>query len=203
MHTLHPTTLLSGWLLAVLASQSLAGISLLVALLVVPLLVAHARRRWWRLLCGARWLLLSLLVVLAWGTSGEPAWLGWSCAPTREGIDLALTHAGRLSLVLLAVAALRESVPATHLLAGVRRLLWPLRRCGVDADRGVVRLLLVLRYLEEVRPARDWRLLLAAQQSEAIDVLELADRSPLWYDYALQLAAAAGIAALTFFRALP
>jgi hypothetical protein len=72
------------------------------------------------------------------------------------------THGGRLLLVLMAVAVLRERMPLADLLTAMHRLLEPLRRCGVDTDRGLVRLLLVLNYIETMPRPRDWRLLLDA-----------------------------------------
>lgn len=195
LRPLHPATLLSGWLAAVVGSQLVTGNALLLALLVSPLLVRRAARQWWNLLCAARWLLLSLFVILSWGTAGEAAW-PFSGAPTLDGIEMALTQLCRLSFVLLAVAALREYVPTTDLLAGARRLLAPLRHCGVEVDRGVVRLLLVLHYCEQTPRPRDWRTLLATPAGSAIEVIELADRPPRWYDYVLQGTAAGLLAAL-------
>ena len=71
-----------------------------------------------------------------------------------------MTQLGRLSLVLALVAALMAAMPANQLMAGGLALLAPLRRFGLDVDRAVVRLALVLHYVEH-SSAGGWRALLA------------------------------------------
>ncbi|MCP5248741.1 MAG: hypothetical protein H6942_09465 [Candidatus Accumulibacter sp.] len=178
---MHPTTYLVIWLSMLVASQFLDGYALLTALLLLPLSGAAVRRRWRRLAWAMRWLLLSLFVVLAWGSAGDPAWSG-AMAPTREGLVEASTHLGRLLLALMAVAVLLEWLPVPDLLAATHRLLAPLRRCGIDPDRSVVRLLLVLRYIETTPRPRDWRSLLDVPASDRSECLELVDRRFSWLD---------------------
>jgi energy-coupling factor transporter transmembrane protein EcfT len=136
--TLHPTTCLVAWLLSLVAVQGLQGSLLAVAFLVPPLFGRLALQRAIRLAWGARWLFLSLFVILAWGRAGEPVW-GGAMAPSAEGLSEALTQVGRLLLVLMAVAVLRQRLSVPEFLTAAHRLLWPLRRCGVDTDRGIVR----------------------------------------------------------------
>jgi hypothetical protein len=127
--------------------------------------------------------LLSVFVILAWGGVGDPAWSGMM-APSREGLLDASTHVGRLLLVLMAVAVLRERMPMAELLIATHRLLDPLRRCGLDTDRGLVRLLLVLHYLETMPRPRDWRQLLEPPASSGQrEIFELTDRQLSSRDY--------------------
>jgi energy-coupling factor transporter transmembrane protein EcfT len=180
----HPTTRLIVWVFMLVALQCLDGALLAAVVLMLPLVGGPTLRRWGRLVWGARWFFLSLFVILAWGGAGEPVWSG-PLAPTREGLADALTHLGRLLLVLMAVALLRERMALRDLLTATRRLLEPLRRLGVDPDHALVRLLLVLRHLETMPRPRDWRLLLDAPTSSTSEVFEIADCHFSWVDYVI------------------
>ncbi len=196
---MHPSTRLVVWFLMLVLIQNLEGSQLAAALLVLPLCGGPAMRRCWQLAWGARWLFLSLFVILAWGGAGDPAWNG-AMAPSLEGLSDALTHIGRLLLVLMSVTVLRARMPMADLLSGAHRLLGPLRRCGLDADRGLVRLLLVLRYIETMPRARDWRLLLQLPEQSAGEVFELADRPLCRRDYLTITVAVVSILALPYLR---
>lgn len=197
---LHPTARIALWLLLLLAIQCLEGWLLAAAFAGLPLLGRAALRRGARLVWRSRWLILSLFVVFAWGVAGEPLAAG-RAMPTHEGLHEAWLHMGRLLLVLLAVAAFLESIPLPELLAGSRQLLSPLRRLGLDSDRAVVRLMLVLHYVETLPRPRDWRILLdppapAAGQiagfAEFAEFVEVDSRPLRGNDY---LAVSAGILA--------
>jgi len=180
--TLHPTTCLVAWLLSLVAVQGLQGSLFAASFLVPPLFGRQALQRAIRLAWGARWLFLSLFVILAWGRAGEPVW-GSAMAPSAEGLSEALTQIGRLLLVLMAVAVLRQRLSVPEFLTAAHRLLWPLRRCGVDTDRGIVRVLLVLQYLETTPRPRDWRRLLDVPEASSSEVFELSDRHFPGRDY--------------------
>lgn len=183
----HPATRLVAWLLLLLAVQSLSGIALAGAFLLFPLFGKGALRRGGQLIWRTRWLLLSLLVIFPWGTAGQPLWDGFA-APTYEGLREALTHLARLLLVLLAVAAFLETMPLAELLAATHLLLKPMRGLGLDPDRGVVRLMLVLRYVETLPRPRDWRSLLDAPRLLESEPLDVEHQALRWTDYALALA---------------
>ena len=170
--TVHPTTRLVVWLLFLLAVQSLSGKALLIAIVVLPVFGVNVLRRGGFLVWRARWLLLSLLVIFSWGVAGEPLWPG-RYAPTHEGLADAFTHLGRLLLVLTGIAAILESMPLSDLLAATHMLLQPLRILGLDPDRGVVRLMLVMRYAEALPRPRDWRSLLNLPESSVCEELEV------------------------------
>lgn len=162
---LHPAHRLCCWLLAVVAIQSLSNLSLVLALAALPLLGRTIVLRWLRLVYRARWLLLTLLMVVGWGVAGEAVWeQGGLWSPTHEGLAEAANQLGRLVLVLAAVAALLETTPMARLMAGMHVLLRPFSICGLDTSRAVVRLSLALYYAEQM-PAADWKKLLVPGRS--------------------------------------
>jgi energy-coupling factor transporter transmembrane protein EcfT len=187
-HALHPTTRLLLWLLFLVAVQLLSGYALAVVILLMPLCGTAVLKRGWLLVRRARWLLLSLFVILAWGSAGEPLWDA-DLAPTQEGLNDALIHLGRLLLVLLAVAALLEKMSIPDLFAASHTLFGPLRRLGLDPDRGIVRLMLVLRYVEKLPRPRDWRSLLEVPVTTVSETIEVNCPPLRWYDYALPASA--------------
>jgi len=186
--TVHPATRLCLWLSLLVIVQCLSARQLALALpLVLAVLSAFSHpvlKRGARLIWRARWLLLSLFVILAWGIAGDPVWDG-VMAPTHEGLIEALTHVGRLLLVLIVVAALLETLPLTDLLTATHSLLRPLRRFGLNADRGVVRLMLVLRYVETLPRPRDWRSLLNVPVASASERVEVGAQPFHGLDYVL------------------
>ena len=191
----HPTTRLALWLLLMLAIQWLDGWTLAAAFPLLPVLGRPVLQRGWRLVWRARWLLLSLFVIFAWGVAGEPVW-GDIPAPSREGLSEAMTQLGRLLLMLMTVAAFLEAMPLPTLMTATHRLLHPLRRCGLDPDRSIIRLMLVLRYVEMLPRPRDWRTLLDVPVNAGSEVLEL-DEYPLrWLDHILLLSIFAVLVAL-------
>ena len=171
----HPATRLIAWVALLIAVQCLSGGVLALALVGLPLCGARVRRRGARLAWRARWLLLSLIVIFAWGVAGDPLWDG-AWAPTVAGCRDALTHAARLLLVLFTVAAFLEAMPIADLLAATHVVLRPARRVGLDVDRAVVRLMLVLRYVETLPRPRDWRVLLDTPPVSVCERVEVSDR---------------------------
>lgn len=164
MKALHPGVRLSSWLAALFVIQCLDGSSLPFFLLPFVFLGRSVWLRAMRLCWRTRWLLLTLFTVFSLGVPGEPLWQA-GLAPSVEGLREAGTHLGRLLLVLCVVAALLETLPTADLLAALHCLLAPLRKAGCDSERFVVRLSLVLRYVEQWPKPRDWRVLLDAPQN--------------------------------------
>lgn len=189
MNQLHPAHRLCCWLLAVIAIQCLAGVPLLLVLAAALLLGRAILARWLRLLRRACWLLLTLLLVVAWGVAGEPVWeLGALPAPTYEGLSEAAHQLGRLVLVLAAVAALLETTPINRLMSGAHVLLRPLRCFGLQVDRAVVRLALALHYAEQA-PVGDWKRLLLPVEPSGPQTVHLVLPSPRARDWLILLAA--------------
>lgn len=159
---MHSGLILLLWLLAVAGAQllppaPLSGVLLAVAAL--ALLLAPARTL--RLLRRVRMLMLAIAVLFAWFTPGEAVFVDWPrLGPTREGLMLALLHGARLAVVVCAVALLLERLPVDRLVAGLYALGRSLSVFGLPAERFALRLLLVLRYVDENprgTPGRDWK----------------------------------------------
>lgn len=178
---MHPATWLIVWLAFVIVLESLEGLSLLAAVAIWPLIGQSALRRTVRLVWQARWFLLSLFIILAWGGVGEPLWEG-ILAPTREGCVDALTHLGRLLLMFIAVALLCESLSAQDLLTAMHQLLRPIRLYGINPDRLLIRLLLVLRQMETRSGPSDWRRALFVPEPVAPEVFDVAEGPLAWVD---------------------
>lgn len=105
-----------------------------------------------KILLRSRWLLLTLLLVYAFTTPGEYL-RGWDAyAPTYEGIRQGLLQAARLTMMLAGLAILLGTTPRTDMMAGIYRLIRPLRHVGVSVDRFTARLWLTMHYVELERP---------------------------------------------------
>lgn len=194
---LHPTARIALWLLLLLSIQCLDGWPLTTAFAALPLLGWKAFKRGGRLVWRTRWLMLSLFVVFSWGVAGEPLLPGMA-APTYEGLHEALAHLGRLFLVLMAVAAFLEAMPLPELLGGSHQLLAPLRRFGFDPDRGVIRLMLVLRYAETLPGPGNWRILLdgpTLASSACVERVDVNNRPLRVADYLVVMTAGIACAA--------
>lgn len=159
------------WLGYALALQHGEGLALaaLTALALLALLWRSALPRWWRTVWRLRWLLLSLSLVFAWATPGEPLFAGdWS--PTQEGLSAAMTHGSRLLALLAAVTLLAATTPVTQLMSGLYVLLQPLRYLGLPPERAVVRLLLTLDYVDDLPTRRSWQDFIAVAEAADTDV---------------------------------
>lgn len=194
---LHPATRLVVWLVLLIAVQLLSGRFLALVCLLAPVLGVRVMRRGGRLMWRARWLLFSLLAVFAWGTAGEVLWnSGW--APTYEGVMEASKHLGRMLLVLMLVATFLEYMPLADLISATHALLLPFRRFGLDTTRGVVRLMLVLRYVETLPRPRDWKVLLDAPDSSTSEIVEIEQRAAGWGDVCVMAGLVGGLLFLCF-----
>ena len=154
------------------------------AIAVLPVFPWRVFRRCANLVFCFFFFLLSLFIVFSWGVAGEPLWDGVA-APTCEGLTESSTHLARLILVLMLVAAFLETTPLGDLLMATHTLFSPLGKIGFDPDRGVIRLMLVLRYAESLPRARDWRSLLDAPLVDAPEWVEIDLRPFGLFDFAL------------------
>jgi hypothetical protein len=184
--TVHPATVLLSWVAAVVALQSLTVVGLgWVALLLLPLPLTFARRRTFVLVRRARWLLVSIAVMFALATPGErlPGMVG-DLGVTYDGLVLATEHVLRLTLLLATLALVHEHLGTTGMMSGFHWLLAPLGRWQTLRERIVVRLMLILDYVE-VAPSGSWRTWLSAdipgpdKLNLVIHPLHLADRAVL------------------------
>lgn len=176
---MHPTCALIIWLAAVLALQALGYGGVL--LLAVGLLVlgSGVRRPWLAYLRRARWLLLTLWLILAYNVPGE-AFQDFPWAPTYEGIADSNLHALRLIVMLGCLACLFHYLGRDGLVSALWGLLQPCRALGLDTERLVVRLSLVLDNLQKPQEKGAWRQMLGRdpQHADGPDTLHLA--LPLW-----------------------
>lgn len=160
---MHPAVYLWGWLWLAVAAQFLDSVQLLALLLLLPLAGGRALRRWRRMLWRAKWLLLTIALVISYAQPGVLiAGLAW--APSREGLHLALHQALILIVMLGGLACVMSRLSRTELLVG---MLVPMR-CLLPAawvERGVARLLLTLEYVDHSPGKGAWKKLL---QSEAL-----------------------------------
>lgn len=159
---LHPTAALLIWLSAVLATQFCGYPGLLVFLLVALIVAGSGWRRWLGYVRRARWLLLTLWLIMAYNTAGE-ALFDSAWAPTYEGVAEADLNVFRLLAVLACLAGLFERLGHQGLLAGVWGVLAPCRLSGLDTERLVVRLSLVLESVGSGQEQGEWRKMLAME----------------------------------------
>lgn len=161
------------------AVQFFGWVALAVAAVIAILSGRAVRRRWFKLVLRAKWLLLTLWFVLAYGTPGD-IWQGLGWAPSVEGIEAATLHALRLVVLLGSLGWLFETLPHIRFVSGLWTLARPFRPLGVDADRSVARLALVFEYLEQAPPRGTWRhfLDLPEQTTGTLETVRL--DVPLW-----------------------
>lgn len=148
----HPASLLLAWLAMAFSLQwlPLSWLLGLTPFILIPGLW-QAKHRFLSMLRRARWLLLSILVLFALATPGEPlpgppSLLGI----TLEGCRLALSHTLRLTLLLALLALLLEHMGIPELISGLHTLLSPMGN-HPQRSRLALRLMLVLEYVEKAR----------------------------------------------------
>lgn len=161
--TFHPATALLFWGAVVIVLQSLSVVGLgWAALLLLPLPLVYARQRTFVLVRRARWLLLSITIMFALATPGErlPGTVG-DVGVTYDGLALGAEHLLRLTLLLATLALLHERLGTTGMMSGFHWLLAPLAGWQALRERIVVRLMLILDYVETA-PSGDWHAWLSA-----------------------------------------
>lgn len=192
--TLHPATLLLGWLSLAIALQWLPLPALLgAALIIFPTAWYFAQRRCLLLLRRARWLLVSIALLFSLATPGSalPEPFG-SIGLTHEGCIAAATHVLRLSLLLALLAQLLEYLAIPQLIGGLYLLLAPLGE-KLGRSRIALRLLLVLEYVEQNDKAKHWSDWLKPQPAESVyPPLELAVPPLTSVDYTVMSLAITG-----------
>ncbi len=175
---LHPTALLICWLCALVAIQFFGYPLILLLAVVIALFGREALPSWWQYLYRARWLLLALWLVLAYGAPGD-ALFDQDWLPTWAGLDAANLQALRLILILGCLAWLFASLGRNGLVAALLGLLWPFRQRGFDIDRLVVRLALVLEHLKTPQAKGAWRQMLRTHTlPEGLDSISIS--FPAW-----------------------
>ena len=162
----------------------IASLPWLVATFVVlmPVTLFDARSRVLTLIRRARWLLLSIVVLFAFGTPGQrldgvPGDLGL----TLDGLQLGAEQLLRLLILLASLAWLHDRLGSLGLVAGIHGLLGPLADWRGLRERLVVRLMLVLEAVDS-RPTLSWREWLSEPETEPDGVLQLDSARFGWAD---------------------
>lgn len=199
-----PVTALACWIALAILVQRVAGLELVaLGAATMVLALAGAAPRFMRLVVRARWLFLSLLLIYALATPGQPlADAVPLSSMTAEGVAGGAQQALRLAVLLASLALLLQGLSREQLLAGIYGLLRPLRLAGINPERFAVRLGLTLSYADALPPAKlgrqGWQALAgshrAATPAPATPLL-LPRQDFGWRD-ALALAVVAGLGGL-------
>ncbi len=168
-----------------------------IAVLTATALVVGPRRIvriWFGYVRRARWLLLTLWLILAYNTAGE-AFMDLPWAPTEEGIAVANLQAVRLVAMLAFLACLFASLGQDGIVGGLWASLRPLRGLGLDVERLVVRLSLVLENLQTPPPKGAWKQMLHAHSGIIVGPAALHLDVPVWqvHDTLIVLIALGGL----------
>lgn len=175
----HPAACFLLWLFFALGVQIFSAPVLIAAAVLLLMPGAALRRRWWKMLWRAKWLLLSLWLILAYGTPGE-FWLGLGWAPTLEGMGGASLHATRLMVLIGSLAWLFELLPQEKFLAALWVLTQPFGQRRSGAERMVIRLALVFDYLQQMPEKNSWRHFLTEMPVSAGEKNTVTIQLPLW-----------------------
>lgn len=146
----HPAVQLYVWVCLVLFAHAVKDFVLMtLAALILLLALSLNSVRFINLLSRTRWILISILLIYAYATPGEPLWerLGMF-SPASEGLLAGIGQLFRLLTILAGLSILLSSLSPSQLLSGLYSLLLPLRILGLSRERVAVRLALTLKYAE-------------------------------------------------------
>jgi len=131
---------------------------LIVAGLIFLCAFAFSGHKFIQLLHRTRWIMLSLLLIYAWSTPGQPLLdtLG-IFSPNREGLIDGVSQLTRLLAALAGLAILLDRLHRQQLIAGLYTLFAPLQWIGLSRERFAVRLALTLHYAEAAMLRRSGR----------------------------------------------
>ncbi len=147
---LHPATQILIWCVLVATMQFLPSARLLIAgALVLSLAFLLSRHKFVQLIRRTRWIMLSLWLIYAYSTPGQPLSeaLG-SVSPSLEGLQDGGLQLMRLLAALAGLAILLDRLHRQQLIAGLYVLFAPLQWLGLSRERLAVRLALTLHYAE-------------------------------------------------------
>lgn len=157
----HPAAQILAWCLLVATLQALESGALLIAAGILLLAtLAVSGRKFIHLLRRTRWIMLSLLLIYAWSTPGQPLLPQTGMfSPTHEGVIDGSLQLLRLLAALGGLAILLDRLHRQQLIAGLYTLFAPLRLFGLSRERAAVRLALTLHYAEVamMRGTQSWQ----------------------------------------------
>lgn len=157
---MHPSGALIAWLLAVVGVQYADYATLGVLTLCVLATSKTVLGVWLKYVSRARWLLLTLWLILSYNTAGE-AIRDFAWAPTYQGVAEANIQAARLLSILACLAWLMVRLGRDGLVSAIWGLLRPMGAMLGNSSRLVVRLSLVLDNLQSPQEKGAWRKILA------------------------------------------
>jgi energy-coupling factor transport system permease protein len=146
----HPAAQILTWCLLVATMQALTlNVLLIAAGSILLFAFAISGHKLMQLLRRTRWIMLSLLLIYAYSTSGQPLFdaLG-TLSPSREGLADGVLQLARLLAALAGLAILLDRLHRQQLIAGLYALFAPLQWMGLSRERLAVRLALTLHYAE-------------------------------------------------------
>lgn len=158
---LHPAVQIYIWICFALVAQILDGYVLtLLAASVILLSFIMCAVRFLHLLRRTRWILISLFIIFAYTSPGDPIWPQWGAfSPVADGIVRGLLQLSRLLSVLAGLSILLTLLSQSQLIAGLYVMSRPFALLGLSPERIAVRLALTLRYAEGAMQdtAVNWR----------------------------------------------
>src|SRR3990172_84294 len=157
----HPAAQILTWCLLVAIMQVMAFGALLIAggLILLAAFVI-SRHKFILLLRRTRWIMLSLLLIYAYSTPGQPLSDALGIfSPSREGLVDGVLQLARLLAALAGLAILLDRLHRLQLIAGLYTLFAPLQWIGLSRERLAVRLALTLHYAEVamLRETHTWQ----------------------------------------------
>lgn len=155
----HPATQIMTWCLLVVVMQALTPVILLItACLIFLCAFAFSKHKFIQLLHRTRWVMLSLLLIYAYSTPGQPLQGTFGMlSPSREGLIDGMSQLTRLLAALAGLAILLDRLHRQQLIAGLYALFAPLQWIGLSRERLAVRLALTLHYAEAAMLRRSGR----------------------------------------------
>ena len=157
----HPAAQILTWCLLVAIMQFLTLEILLVAAgFVLLFALLRSAHKLMQLLRRTRWIMLSLLLIYAYSTPGQPLLDALGIfSPSREGLSDGVLQLTRLLAALAGLAILLDRLHRQQLIAGLYTLFAPLQLIGVSRERVAVRLALTLHYAEVamLRETHTWQ----------------------------------------------
>jgi energy-coupling factor transport system permease protein len=157
----HPAAQILTWCLLVAIMQFLTLEILLVAAgFVLLFALLRSAHKLMQLLRRTRWIMLSLLLIYAYSTPGQPLLNALGIfSPSREGLSDGVLQLTRLLTALAGLAILLDRLHRQQLIAGLYTLFAPLQLIGVSRERVAVRLALTLHYAEVamLRETHTWQ----------------------------------------------
>ena len=146
----HPAAQILAWCLLVATLQAMTpGALLMAAGLILLCAFALSGHKFIQLVRRTRWIMLSLLVIYAYSTPGQPLSDAFGMfSPSREGLSDGVLQLARLLAALAGLAILLDRLHRQRLIAGLYTLCAPMQWLGMSRERIAVRLALTLHYAE-------------------------------------------------------